>query len=75
MYEYSIPEDFDIDKDVDGNTTGFGTNFKVIIVSPALQAEEGRPALSIVDLIRKKAIIHLEKRYQNLLDKMGSEKQ
>ncbi len=55
MYEYSIPEDFDIDKDVDGNTTGFGTNFKVIIVSPALQAEEGRPALSIVDLIRKKS--------------------
>ena len=56
MYEYSIPEDFDIDKDVDGNTTGFGTNFKVIIVSPALQAEEGRPALSIVDLIRKQKL-------------------
>ena len=32
MYEYSILEDFDIDKDIDGKTTGFGTNFKVIIV-------------------------------------------
>ena len=62
---------------MDGKNNGIWYKFQGDYYIPCLAvlAEEGRPSLSIVDLVRKKAIIHLEQRYQNFLDEMGSEKQ